>query len=102
MSDAHPYGMDQIDPELQDKVITFAGRGLFKCPKCGERALRLRRQDFEGVRTSEYPQFGWNGYFEAQCQECGFGEDRDMVVAVPDMATACALMYLHDVAGDPL
>jgi len=99
----HPYGMDRLDDELTDKLITFAARAeRFKCPKCGERTLRLRRQDFEVVLDDDFPRYGRNGYFEADCANCGFGEHRDMVVAVADMATAVALVYLYDLADNPL
>jgi predicted nucleic-acid-binding Zn-ribbon protein len=102
MREGHPCGMDQLGEECQDKIITFVRPQKFRCPKCGERTLLLRKQDFEDVQTEDFPRYGRNGYFEAGCSNCDFGEHRDMFVAVPDMATAVALVYLYDLAGKPL
>jgi hypothetical protein len=62
---------------------------------------QVRRADAP-VAEAGFPRYGRNGYFEAGCSNCDFGEHRDMFVAVPDMATAVALVYLYDLAGKPL
>lgn len=97
-----PYGMDRLDPELAAAAVTFQ-TSLYRCPKCGRRTLKLRRDGFEYIDQRDVPHYGV-GYFEAQCQadECDLDEQRAMVVAVDDMATACALATLYASVGKPL